>query len=500
MFAYRTDVRKPYKGRDVSATQSVGPDRSLTVAVMTFCQHLRAAGVATSPTEAADALRALGQVDLTDRGQFRAALAATVAKRPRDQEAFDRLFSTHFALRRAPPTHRSDRSETDEAAPLPSPDAVERAAAAGDDEQREIPSDAVLRALLDALRSGDDRALHDLASAAVSAYGGIEQDRLAGEKYYVYRVVRQLELSRLLQQAMRQALDDLEGLDAHVVRHELNAHLETLRRAIAEEIRRQLVHHKGPETARDVLRPGMIEEVDFVEATRSDVEAMRELVRPLARRLAARVAAKRRRHTRGRLDVRRTMRHSLSTGGVPMAPAFKRPRVSRPELVVLADLSGSMAEFAAFTITLLHAMTEEIGRIRSFAFVDGIDEVTALFEAGASRLSVRNLLARSDVVADDGHSDYGAVLERFERQYGGQVSAKTTVIILGDARGNHRDPGLDRLLALHRRVRKLYFLNPEPRPEWDTSDSVISELAAACDGVFEVRNLRQLENAVVQIL
>lgn len=195
------------------------------------------------------------------------------------------------------------------------------------------------------------------------------------------------------------------------------------------------------------------------------------------------------------------MRQSLSSGGVPMEPAFRRPRATKPELFLLCDISGSMAEFAEFTLTFLHAMSEELTRLRSFAFVDGIDEITELFAPGEPRLHVRNVLYRADVVAGDGHSDYGRVLSAFWDRYGGHsLTARSTVIVAGDARGNYRHAGADVLARIHRRVRAVYWLNPEPRAEWNTLDSLVDIFAPSCERTFEVRNLRQLERAVTEIV
>jgi uncharacterized protein with von Willebrand factor type A (vWA) domain len=227
---------------------------------------------------------------------------------------------------------------------------------------------------------------------------------------------------------------------------------------------------------------------------------MRRILRPLVRRLAARLAQRRRRVGHGRLDVRRTVRASLSTGGVPVRPAFRRRHVTRPELVVLCDVSGSMAEFAGFALALLHALSAEFSRLRCFAFVDGVDEVTDLVARAQAPLEPRHLLARAEVVWRDGHSDYGRVLERFAARFGDAVTARTTVIVCGDARTNYRPTGVEVLAELSRRARHLHWLDPEPRADWDTTDSAISVYARHCDTVHEVRSLRQLQAAVVGML
>jgi uncharacterized protein with von Willebrand factor type A (vWA) domain len=226
---------------------------------------------------------------------------------------------------------------------------------------------------------------------------------------------------------------------------------------------------------------------------------MREAVRPLARRLAARLAKRRRSEGRGRLDVRRTIRRGLSYGGVPVDIALRRPKTHRSDLVVLCDVSGSVAEFARFLLTLLHAVHQELPRIRSFAFVDGVDEVTRFLEDSPGVLDVHHLLGRTAVVADFGHSDYGAVLDRFLGRFDDALLPTTTVVIAGDARNNYRDANAAALRTLRSSVRRLYWFNPEPAAQWNTTDSVMAQYAPACDTVFEVRNLRQLESAVYRI-
>jgi uncharacterized protein with von Willebrand factor type A (vWA) domain len=216
--------------------------------------------------------------------------------------------------------------------------------------------------------------------------------------------------------------------------------------------------------------------------------------------MAARLARRRRHGGHGRLDFRRTLRRSLSTGGVPADPRFRRPHPHKPEIVVLADVSGSVATFARFTLQLVHALSGAFSAVRAFVFIDGIDEVTHLFE-GADDLA--GALARvheeADVVAADGHSDYGRALSTFWSQWGPEVTGRTSVIVLGDARNNYHGARGDVLAELHRRARRVWWLNPEPRSYWDTGDSIVSEYAVHSSGVFECRNLRQLEAFVSQI-
>jgi uncharacterized protein with von Willebrand factor type A (vWA) domain len=466
-------------------------------ALAEFIDALRQASVAVSMVEALDAVAALEHIELLDRAQFRAALRATLVKRVQHEAAFDSLFDVYFTLRRAAPEVQPDGA----AEPKPEADA-------------EQPLE-LADALLDALASGDAAAMRALAQLAVDRYGGIQAQRAGSpQMYYVYRTLRQLDLSNLLQRSIRaeraRALSNgadsaspFDAVDDRALRQQMAQRLEELRRLVEQAVRERLLHVGGQRELVASARSVPIEDVDFLDASPTQLKAMRQAIQPLARQLAARIARRRQAlRRRGRLDVRRTMRRALSTGGVPLDPVLHRPRVSRPELALVCDVSGSVAEFAEFTMALLHAMSEEFPRLRSFAFVDGVDEVTRLIDQSHGVLDSYHLLAGTHVVANDGHSDYGTVLERFRTTFGlSALTAKTTVIITGDARNNYRpDAAPEALRAIRARARAVYWLNPEPRADWDTTDSIMSTYAAHCDSVHEVRNLRQLEAFVNALL
>lgn len=466
-----------------------------------LARSLREAGVPVSTSEVLDATSALRHLDQADRALVRAALSTTLVKRAEDAAAFDKLFEIHFAPRGrhrgTTDDHASDNGRrTDAGREITTSLDRPSGPGAGDAE----PSSALLDALIEALRRGDMDALRELAGMAIDRFGGMGSATGSTERYFLYRVLRALELSELMARALRaERAESADGVDEGRMRRELSERIEAFRQLLASQIRVRLADMLG---AADVARAASHlanEDTDFLGASPRQLAAMREAIRPLARALATKMARRRRRRDRGRLDIRRTVRRSLSTGGVPIDPVLRRPKASRPDLYVLCDVSGSVAEFASFTLTLLQAMTGEFPRMRSFAFVDGIDEVTDHLKDVASFLEVRHVLYRADVVRGDGHSDYGAVLERFWQEFGHGIDSRSTVIITGDARANHRAARLDVLQALHGRARRVYLLNPEPRSEWDTTDSIVGTYSVALDGVFEVRNLRQLADAVLRI-
>jgi uncharacterized protein with von Willebrand factor type A (vWA) domain len=156
-----------------------------------------------------------------------------------------------------------------------------------------------------------------------------------------------------------------------------------------------------------------------------------------------------------------------------------------------------MATFSRFTLQFTHAMSTQFSRLRSFAFVDTVDEVTDFFGPGVDFGSaVRRITQEAEVVWLDGHSDYGNSLETFYSRYGGQLTSRTTVLISGDARNNYRPPREAVLGDIAKAARAVIWLNPEPHSYWDTGDSAMSHYGKHCTSVHEVRTLRQLEEFI----
>jgi uncharacterized protein with von Willebrand factor type A (vWA) domain len=469
---------------------------SVLARLLALVAELRRAGVAVSMVEVLDATSAVAHLDLADRPVLRASLAATLVKRSEDLATFSAAFDWCFPLTPAPPFDISSRAPT-------RPTAGPAGTGDGRNVEATVPSTDLLDMLLAALRDDDTEALAALAVDAVAAHAGI--GTVDGtERYFLYRVLRALDVADLLAAAMRAeraaAGPDATPLEWRLRRDEQARRIEEFRRLIAQEIRRRLALHGTVEGELAPL-PHRLADLDVLRASTTDLRELRAAVRPLARQLASRVAQRRRLRHRGRLDMRRTMRRSVSTGGVPLDPLFRQRRASKPNVVVLCDLSGSVAEFAQFTLALMHALDAELAGLRSFVFVDGIAEVTALLSRAEEIVEPRHLLTRPGVVAGDGHSDYGRVFERFWTVHGEHaVTPATTLIVAGDARTNYRPAGLDPFRRLSERARNTYWLNPEPRADWGTDDSSIVEFAPWCTGVFEVRTLRQLADAVVEIV
>jgi uncharacterized protein with von Willebrand factor type A (vWA) domain len=320
-----------------------------------------------------------------------------------------------------------------------------------------------------------------------------------GGTYYLYRTLRNLDLDGVLERLMEEARGggDLTGLEERLLKDEYEARITQLRQEVEAEIRRRLVADRGAQAMAKTLRKPLPEDVDFMHASRDEITALRRALQPLTRKLAVRLARKRRHGRKGPLDFRNTVRHSLSYGGVPAEPKFKFPRPAKPEIIVLADISGSVAAFARFTLHLVYAISNQFSKVRAWVFIDGIDEVTSYFE-GVEDIAeaVHRVNTEADVIWVDGHSDYGHAFEAFWKDHARDITSKTTVLLLGDARNNYHASSRWVVAEMRKKARHVYWLNPEPRSYWDTGDSIVSEYGTHCDSVWECRNLRQLEKFV----
>jgi uncharacterized protein with von Willebrand factor type A (vWA) domain len=447
-----------------------------------FCAELRRRGLDIAVTEVLDAAQGVAQIDIGSRAELRAALRCTLVKRPHHGPIFDEVFDRLFPSRPAP---RAERR-------------ADALVSAGAEPVVHLPetteADDLGSGELD-LTVASDQDLRFLADELVERHGGFDEAART-EKYHVYRVLRAADLAALMEASLRNAAAGDEPVD----RRELDRRLETLRRLIVESVRAHLADI-APDDRVLGGREADPFDIALAEATSAQLDDMRVAIRPLARKLAARLRHRRQSQRRGRLDMRATTRRSLSSGGVPLSPAYRRPKSHKPDVTVLCDVSGSVADMAGFTLTLISALADELSRTRLYAFVDAVDDITDLIAASEFAIEPWQLLQHGKVIGADGHSDYGTVLHTFWERYGRTgLSPRSTVIIVGDARGNYRSDRAEVLAQIAGRVRAVYWLNPEPRSQWDTTDSVQATYATHCAGVYEVRTINQLTRAVEDIL
>lgn len=439
---------------------------------------LRAHGFGIGTGETVDAGQALDAVGFTDRERVREALAATLLHGEAQRPVFDRVFDLYFPLGGAGTAEEYDGTPAGLA--------------------------SLRERLAEALTAGDGAALDRLAAEAVGGFGGYGTGP-GSDGWSSYQTLSRVRPETLLAR-VRERLGTAPGAEdpaftERLLDDEIRRRIEAFRERVRTEARRRVAERQGRDAVARRAVTGTADTVDFLLAGRAQLDELRRTVRPLARKLATRLAARRRVAARGEIDLRRTLRRSLSTGGVPVRPVFRRRPPRRPELVLLCDVSGSVAGFAQFTMLLVQALHDQFSRVRVFAFVNRVDEVTGLIARGPTDPAGlgERILAEAELTGWHGQSDYGTALGEFADRYAEAVGPRTVVFVLGDARTNGSDPNLAALKRIADRARRVHWLNPEQPSLWGTGDSV----APAYAGLVEMRpcrNARQLGTLIGRLL
>jgi uncharacterized protein len=451
-----------------------------------FVEALRAQGISVGPSETVDAGRVMSVLGLGDREVLREGIACAVLRRPDHRDTYDAMFDLWF------------------------PAALgARATVLLDEDAEDLPDDIeALRAQLvellgaDADSSDRDERLDAMVARIVEAYGRYSSSR--GPSYSSYQALKAMALDqlegRLLAGLLAPYGDEPTPTQEQIAKAIATQRISQLRKMVEAETKRRTAEQLGRDHVTMYGIPQLSENVEFLRASGEQLRQMRRVVAPLARTLATRLAARRRRSRAGEIDLRKTLRKSMNTGGVPIDVVMRKPRPARPELVVLCDVSGSVAGFSHFTLLLVHALRQQFSRVRVFAFIDTTDEVTHLFGPEADlAMAVQQITRESGVYTRDGHSDYGNAFTSFTEKYPTVLSPRSSLLVLGDGRNNYRNPETD---VLHRMVtesRHAHWLNPEPRHLWGSGDSAVPRYQDVIT-MHECRNAKQLAEVIDGLL
>jgi uncharacterized protein with von Willebrand factor type A (vWA) domain len=438
--------------------------------LLRFAEELRAEGLSVGTSELLDAFEALGEVSWAERESVREAMAATLAKSQEDRRVFELIFDRFFF-----------RAAEEEALQR---DLREEGGIDASQTHAQLDLDDLRAQIAAAVSEGDSDAMRDLARLAIAAFGRQgEGSGVIGVD--VQRIRRALGLRSEPQPDLPADDPRAEGLPREHIR-EFEAQLRReLERAMIERTRKLPPSRPLNELDR-ALPSGPLQ----------DLAAVHRIVAQLKRRLATQGHEARGRKRREHVDMRRTMRASLQTGGVPIVLKHRPRRPRRPEIYVLCDVSTSVTSASVFFLSVLHALHDAFRKLRSFVFIERISEVTDIFERERNFRAVSEAIGRDAGVADvSGYTDYGRVWEEFLTEIEDDLHPRATVIVLGDARTNGRDPRDDLFAQVTARAGRTFWLNPEPRLYWNYGDSVIAAYERHCEA-FECWTTSQLEDFV----
>lgn len=457
-----------------------------------FVEALRKVGINVGPSETVDAGRVMATLGLGDRMVLREGLACAVLRRPDHRETYNALFDLWF------PAAMGDRAVLE----LDDEDDSENRPDRIPPEDVEGMRSALIDLLSDAdMASLDDRLMAMIAQI-VDAYGKYNSSR--GPSYSSYQALKAMGLDQLEGKLLAGLLahygDEPTPTQEQIAKAMAAKRISQLRHMVESETKRRTAEQIGRDHVQTYGIPQLAENVEFLRASGDQLRQMRNVVAPLARTLATRLAARRRRSHAGQIDLRKTLRKSMSTGGVPIDVVLKKPHPARPELVVLCDVSGSVAGFSHFTLMLVHALRQQFSRVRVFAFIDTTDEVTELFGPDADlAVAVQKITREAAVYTRDGHSDYGHAFVSFMDKWPNALSPRTALLVLGDGRNNYRNPQADLLAHMVGASRHAHWLNPEPKHLWGSGDSATAKYQDVIT-MHECRSAKQLAAVIDNLL
>lgn len=231
------------------------------------------------------------------------------------------------------------------------------------------------------------------------------------------------------------------------------------------------------------------------QLTPAEIREMRELIKRFGQKLKNRISLRKKKMKHGSIDIKRTFRSSLQYDGIPFKIYNRNMKIDRPQLVVLCDISGSVSQYTRFMLLLTHTLQGLFSKVRTFAFISTLVEITPLFREMDPERAMNSIFADTDFTYGWG-SNYGRCFDQFIGNYSDALNKKTSVLVLGDARNNNQDPGLDSFIKIKERSRNIFWLNPDRKHLWDWSDSIASVYQKHCVEMKEVNNFLDLSEFI----
>jgi len=459
--------------------------------IIEFANVLRRNGVRVSLSENMDVFRALERLGIEDQQLFRDALRTTLVKRVGDIQPFEELFDFFF-LGLGQAIDALDRRMMGELGL--SPEQYQRMLEHIQQLLRQMEGDLseLTKALLTANRADLERLFREAARQELDS-GGLDGFRFTpymrlGARLELERVQSEIERFKALLQMLGENGDDLKNIMRY-----LDERLRDLNRLLREAIQQE--QRKQGHEPRDSSARSSLADKSFAFYSEDDIRRMNDAVTRLAQRLKNRLSVRRKKAARGRFDVKKTLRKNLQYGGVPFEIMLDRRKKTKPQVMVLCDISDSVLNASRFMLQFVYSIQDLYAKVRSFVFVSDIGEVTKLFEENEIHRAVEGAL-KGDVIDVFSHSNFGRAFELFHKNYLSAVDSKTTVLIIGDGRNNYNRPNDWVLREIQRKAKQLIWLNPESRMTWGVGDSEMPRYAPHCDVAEECRSINQLYKIV----
>lgn len=452
--------------------------------ILQLISALRASGVRVSLAESAEAFSAVDLMGIQDRESFRLSLRATLIKDVKDLSTFDKLFPLFFGSG-TPPEMGGNPSED------LTPEEIQMLVEA-------------MKNFADQLRQRMERLMNGepLSRAELEALGqlvGLNQaDNLQYQNWMTQRMMRAMAFPEV-QKAMRELMEQLQQMGMNrerveqireMIQQNMQGMQEQMRQFAGERIAENMSERPRGENIENLMnRP-------FQALSDADKKVLQREVKRLAAALRTRIALRQKRMKTGQMDPKATIRANLKYHGVPMEIRH-RDKIRKPKIVVICDVSTSMRFCSELMLSFLFALQGQVRKTHAFAFIDHLESISEDFSGTNADEAIQSVLWRMP----SGHynTDLGWSLNDFNKEYMDTLNSGTTLLIVGDGRNNYNDPRLDIFSTMARRATRTIWLNPEPDYMWN-GDSDMHKYAPLCNNVLKVSNLRELANAVDELM
>jgi uncharacterized protein len=433
-----------------------------------FLEALRHADLRISTAEILDAYQTVDVIGIHNRTLLKDALALSVAKSADEQMRFDETFDQFFA-------HIDVEAYADAANDSAGEEGQSGESEAGDSS-----------ALEQFANDGNELSLLGAMGQAAKQVGLDRMWLFTQKNLYTRRMLDEMGLTEMERQ--------MRGMEE-------GENLERMQgaRERAFEMAREYVEREFELFAADNaenLREERLRDIRLQAIDRRDQARVRRILKRIAKRLIALYSRKRLKPQRGVLDVRKTLRRNYPNDGHLFELHWRRKRIKDPDIMVICDVSRSVAALSRFLLYFVYSLNEIVPRMRSFMLCSDLAESTDLFDELELDDAIEQALDRVML----GSTDYGRALEDLDSMAMSKITRRTSVIILGDARSNDTNPRIDLMQKLHDRAKFVMWLNPEPRSFWGSGDSEMLRYMPYVHFARPTSSVRDLERAATALL
>ncbi len=491
-----------------------------------FVQVLRSHQLRVSPAESIDALHALEQTGLRERGVVKDTLRATLIKNQEDESTFDRLFELYFSMRPAEekPSAKLKLSHDHDHGPPPAKlELGEEAGGEGPEDEghsHDVDESTEMRKFFEEDRMRPANDIHgesermrlsmfsqelilnrkpgamDSALQRLTYHMRLRRSRnmfspgelvpgLGGEEL-------PLDVSAVDLQDFVDHLHELE-VDEDLI-SQLEAQSENIIKGLPDLIKqmqeREKLLKKDAKDDTEFRRRALRKMLTFSAGEQREMEAA---VRRIARNIQGAKTRRLKQDRTGRISVPHTLRQNVRYDGVPFDPVLRRRREGKPRVTLLCDVSMSTRNLSRFWLHLIYQMQSLFSKVRTFVFVAEMAEITQIFEEHDMNKAVEEVFS-GRIIDADVNSDFGKAAEQFTYEHLPTINHRTTVVILGDGRNNGKPPNVEALEEISQHARQVVWITPEPRWGWNLGSCDMPLYEKVCNRVEVVRDVDGLAN------